>query len=57
MENEEKKCACGMPLNEKTECTCDPSVCIYCCSCPPECTCGCQQKREAEAKQEEGVEE
>jgi hypothetical protein len=57
MEKEEKKCACGMPLNEKTECTCDPSVCIYCCSCPPECTCGCQQKKEADAKQEEDAQE
>lgn len=57
MENEERKCACGLPLNEKTECSCNPGVCIYCCSCPPECACGCQQKKEAEAKQEEDTQE
>ncbi|MFA5232541.1 MAG: hypothetical protein WC410_02655 [Candidatus Paceibacterota bacterium] len=45
MENEEKKCGCGMPLNEKTECTCNPEVCCYCCECPPECQCGCQEKK------------
>jgi hypothetical protein len=54
MENEERKCACGMPLNEKTECSCEPGVCIYCCSCPPECKCGCQEKKK---QQEETTEE
>jgi hypothetical protein len=46
MENEEKKCTCGMPLNEKTECSCNPEVCVYCCSCPPDCKCGCQEKKD-----------
>ncbi|MFA5169302.1 MAG: hypothetical protein WC420_00945 [Candidatus Paceibacterota bacterium] len=43
---EEKKCGCGMPLSEETECSCEPGVCIYCCSCPPDCQCGCAEKKE-----------
>ncbi len=46
MENEERKCTCGMPLNEKTECSCNSEVCVYCCSCPPDCKCGCQEKKD-----------
>jgi len=53
MENEEKKCNCGMPLNEKTECTCNPEVCCYCCECPPDCQCGCQEKKEQMDKEKE----
>lgn len=49
MENE-KKCACGMPLDEKTECSCEPGVCIYCCSCPENCQCGCKEKAKKEEK-------
>ncbi|MBM2820322.1 MAG: hypothetical protein HW405_82 [Candidatus Berkelbacteria bacterium] len=47
---EEKKCECGMPLTEETKCSCQPSVCIHCCTCVPDCTCGCQGKKN---KQEE----
>lgn len=47
MEDETKKCGCGMPLTEKTTCACQPEVCIHCCSCEPDCTCSCQIKKEA----------
>lgn len=49
----ETKCACGMPLNEETTCSCEPGVCIYCCSCSQDCQCGCQEKKEKEAEKEE----
>ncbi len=39
------KCACGMPLSKDTECSCEPGVCVYCCSCGPDCTCGCAEKK------------
>ena len=41
---EDKKCACGIPLNDKTTCKCDPKACIHCCKCTPDCKCGCQDK-------------
>lgn len=44
----EEKCQCGMPLNEETACKCNPKICYYCCECPSDCTCGCQQKVEEE---------
>jgi len=40
-----KTCDCGMPLNSETECSCQPSVCIHCCSCDPGCDCGCGDKK------------
>ena len=33
MAEEEKKCECGMPLTEETECSCQPGVCVNCCTC------------------------
>ncbi|MFA5085984.1 MAG: hypothetical protein WC468_00075 [Candidatus Paceibacterota bacterium] len=47
---EERKCECGMPLNAETECSCEPGVCIYCCSCPSDCQCGCAEKKEKQDK-------
>ncbi|HRY52757.1 MAG TPA: hypothetical protein P5089_02805 [Candidatus Portnoybacteria bacterium] len=41
----DRKCQCGMPLDETTECSCQPGVCCYCCTCQPDCECGCQQKK------------
>jgi len=43
-EEEQKKCVCGMPLDDKSECTCDKEVCIHCCECPDDCECGCKKK-------------
>ena len=43
---EDEKCVkCGMPLEkEEDKCSCDQTVCYNCCSCSPECICGCKQK-------------
>lgn len=43
---EAKKCACGMPLDDKTECKCEKGVCIHCCNCDDDCDCGCKKKSE-----------
>lgn len=32
---------CGMPVEEESKCTCDPSLCFHCCECAQDCTCGC----------------
>ena len=50
---EVKKCACGMPLDEKTECKCEKGVCIHCCNCEDDCECGCQDKAEEEGDDDE----
>jgi len=39
---------CGMPLDDKTKCTCQPSLCLYCCECAPGCECGCSDKKNIE---------
>ena len=44
----DKKCACGLPLDEKTICSCQPDTCIYCCSCGEGCECGCQDNNFSE---------
>jgi len=52
---EVKKCACGMPLDDKTECKCKPEMCIHCCECDEGCECGCNVKAEEDlADDEEG---
>lgn len=39
------KCAkCGMPIDEHTKCACTPNTCYHCCTCGPDCKCGCQDK-------------
>lgn len=38
---------CGMPLDDKTKCTCQPTLCVYCCECAPDCECGCAEKKSA----------
>ncbi|MBI4709380.1 MAG: hypothetical protein HY764_04220 [Candidatus Portnoybacteria bacterium] len=43
-ETGEQKCECGMPLNNDTRCSCNPALCIHCCSCDSDCQCGCQKK-------------
>ena len=32
---------CGMPVDDDSKCTCDPSLCFHCCACESDCTCGC----------------
>lgn len=44
----EEKCECGMPLNDKTRCECEPKKCHYCCTCKPDCKCGCKGKKDEE---------
>jgi hypothetical protein len=41
---ETKKCACGMPLTEETDCKCKPDKCAICCECDETCACGCKEK-------------
>lgn len=43
MENQEK-CECGMPLEEKTRCSCESKLCVYCCACSEDCSCNCAEK-------------
>lgn len=45
---EEKKCECGMPLNDEAKCACNPEKCIHCCSCGAGCACNCENKCEKE---------
>ncbi|MGA2667006.1 MAG: hypothetical protein ABSE91_02860 [Patescibacteria group bacterium] len=52
MDQKEEKCECGMPLNEKTRCTCEPGKCVNCCSCSKDCQCGCQEKAKKEKAEE-----
>lgn len=40
----EKCVACGMSIDEKTKCSCEPTKCYHCCSCPPDCPCACKKK-------------
>lgn len=36
------KCVkCGMPIDDDTRCSCEPSLCFHCCTCQPDCVCGC----------------
>jgi len=45
---DEKKCVkCGFPLNDQNTCVCESDICIFCCSCPSDCSCGCQDKARA----------
>jgi len=41
----EKKCRkCDMPLDDVSNaCSCDETICRYCCECEPGCDCGCQE--------------
>jgi len=32
---------CGMPVDDDSKCSCDPSLCAHCCACPADCACGC----------------
>lgn len=44
---EEKCTECGMPLEQESDkCSCEPSLCHYCCKCEPGCECGCKKKEE-----------
>ncbi len=44
VEAEQKKCPCGMPLDDKTQCKCNSELCIHCCECPDDCECDCNEK-------------
>ncbi|MDO8513219.1 MAG: hypothetical protein Q7S37_01845 [bacterium] len=60
MPNEDQtqdRCDCGMPLNDKTRCTCDSTKCIHCCECPAECECDCKSKAEADDEANDDSEE
>lgn len=52
---ETKKCECGMPLTEETECKCEKGVCIHCCNCEEDCECGCSDKAEKDSDNEIGM--
>lgn len=45
-QKDQEKCECGMPLTDENRCSCEPTKCAKCCSCGPDCTCGCKQKSE-----------
>ncbi len=49
----EEKCSCGKPLNDYTRCKCEPVKCYNCCTCPPDCECGCIEKRKKDEEQRE----
>ncbi len=49
----EKKCACGMPLDDFTSCSCNPHLCFYCCTCEESCSCACADNRDAEKESDE----
>lgn len=50
---EQKKCACGMPLDDYTKCKCMPDTCYHCCTCPETCECGCMEKRKKDSEKTE----
>ncbi|MFA5358476.1 MAG: hypothetical protein WC310_01485 [Patescibacteria group bacterium] len=35
---------CGLPLDEKNSCSCEPDRCYHCCQCEEDCSCGCKTK-------------
>ena len=46
-----RTCAmCSVDLTDENACSCDPTKCVKCCTCAPDCTCGCKTKA---TKQEE----
>lgn len=53
MEEMEKCKKCGMPLNDYTECKCETDLCYKCCACPPDCECGCMEKRKKDEQKPE----
>ena len=55
---------CGMPIDKDSSCSCEPILCVHCCACEPDCSCGCSDMaaasnrdfddgEEAEAKEAE----
>ncbi len=40
---------CSMPLKEDNRCMCDATLCVHCCKCPDDCTCGCKDKSAKDA--------
>jgi len=50
---EEEKCdSCDTPLTEENKCSCEPSKCKGCCTCPEDCDCGCKKADGGEEKEE-----
>ncbi len=41
---------CSLPLSDDNTCSCEPTKCAKCCTCPADCVCGCKDKA---AKMEE----
>lgn len=48
---------CGMPVEDDSKCSCDPSLCFHCCACPPDCSCGCSNMINDSATDEEDEDE
>lgn len=44
---------CGMPTDDDSKCSCNPSLCFHCCSCPPDCACGCSNMIDDTAEEED----
>lgn len=46
IQKETDKCQkCGMPLeNENDCCNCESYTCYHCCTCQPDCSCGCKNR-------------
>ena len=57
---EEEKCdSCDTALTEENKCSCEPSKCKECCTCPDDCDCGCkggEKKDAAETSEGENAE-
>ena len=48
---------CGMPVDDDSKCSCDPSLCFHCCACEPNCACGCSNMIGDKSDEEEDEEE
>lgn len=41
---DQNTCECGLPLDSSNSCTCQPNLCVHCCTCEEGCTCDCKTK-------------
>lgn len=53
MEDDQKRCECGMPLDAKSTCECAGDKCVHCCECEDGCECNCKEKAKATSGDEE----
>ena len=50
---DEEKCdSCDAALTEENKCSCEPSKCKECCTCPDDCDCGCKKDGAGEKTEE-----